>query len=280
MTLSIAKSALEILKPSFLKRGPRKPLTPTSYLDGLRGFAAFLVYWQHNQAWARIGVPTDANFIFQNVWGYNHQYYFACLPVIRTFFSGGNFAVAVFYVISGYVLTTKPLSYIHTGQFQKLSNNIASALFRRWLRLFLPAIGITFIYISSWHILGFWTAYPAHKPTYWQEIKFFYRLMMNYGFIFGAGGLAISTWLFQYNFHLWSVPMEFRGSIVAFTCVFAFARCTGGMRIICEYSSLSPIFSKIFWGSGVFLVFIWPHRTWQKRGSRYGGVENVKWNNN
>jgi hypothetical protein len=35
--------------------------------------------------------------------GYDGKYYFACLPGIRTLFSGGHFAVSVFFVLSGYI---------------------------------------------------------------------------------------------------------------------------------------------------------------------------------
>ncbi|CAG8957529.1 hypothetical protein HYFRA_00010395 [Hymenoscyphus fraxineus] len=232
-SLQLVKSAIEILKPSILTRGPRKQIHATSYLDGMRGFAAFLMYLDHNQSWARIGVPEDSALILENAWGYNGQYYFACLPGIRTFFTGGHFALAVFYVISGFVLTTKPLSYIHAGEYKKLFDNVGSALFRRWLRLFLPAFVTTFLYISSWHIFGIWTYYPRHKETYWKEFRYWYRELLNHAFVFGKGGLAINTDLFSYNYHVWTVPTAFRGSIVVLTLVFAFARCTRNARILC-----------------------------------------------
>jgi len=66
----------------------------TAYLDGLRGFAAFIVYWHHQQLWPR---PL-ADIILENAYGYENRYFFAALPGIRTFFTGGHFAVAVFFV--------------------------------------------------------------------------------------------------------------------------------------------------------------------------------------
>ena len=72
----------------------RKQVHHTAYLDGLRGFAAFVVYWHHHQLWPR----AIADIIFENAYGYENRYYFACLPGVRTFFTGGHFAVAVFFV--------------------------------------------------------------------------------------------------------------------------------------------------------------------------------------
>jgi hypothetical protein len=48
-----AKWFIDIIRPAILTRGPRKQSRRTAYLDGLRGFAAFLVYWQHHQLWPR-----------------------------------------------------------------------------------------------------------------------------------------------------------------------------------------------------------------------------------
>src|ERR1700709_1616918 len=50
-----SKRFLDFVRPSIFNRtgGSRKPLRRTAYLDGLRGFAAFMVYWGHHQLWAR-----------------------------------------------------------------------------------------------------------------------------------------------------------------------------------------------------------------------------------
>jgi peptidoglycan/LPS O-acetylase OafA/YrhL len=222
------KWCLEILRPAILTRGPRKELIPTSYLDGLRGFAAFLVYLQHHQVWARVAI--SAGRIFENAYGYEGQYYFACLPFIRLFFTGGHIAVSVFFVISGHVLSAKPLALIHAGELVKLEDSLASAMFRRWLRLFIPALCTTFIYMTSWHLFGIWTAYPEHQSTYRDELWNWYIQFKGFSWIFRGGKFL---WL-AYNFHLWSIPVEFRGSIVIFTSLLAFSRCTRNARLLCQ----------------------------------------------
>ncbi|KAI6247395.1 O-acetyltransferase PaAT-1 [Erysiphe necator] len=204
-----------------------QPLRRTAYLDGLRGFAALIVYCGHHQLWARDVIGAGA--ILENSWGYENRWYFACLPGIRLFFSGGHLAVTIFFVISGYVLSAKPLSYIQSAEYLKLQDNIGSALFRRWLRLYIPVICTTFIYMTSWHLFGIWTASPEHKKTYAEELWNYYIEFKNFSFVFRGSG---NDWL-TYNFHVWSIPVEFRGSIIIYTVLAAFSRCTVSARLWC-----------------------------------------------
>ncbi|TQS36178.1 hypothetical protein Golomagni_03378 [Golovinomyces magnicellulatus] len=216
-------SILTPQSPDYEVKSPRR----TAYLDGMRGFAALIVYWGHHQLWARDVIGAGA--ILENAWGYENRWYFACLPGIRLLFSGGHLAVTIFFVISGYVLSAKPLSLIQAGDYNKLQDNIGSALFRRWLRLFLPVICTTFIYMTSWHLFGIWTATPEHKNTYSEELWNYYIEFKNFSFVFRGGG---NDWL-TYNFHAWSIPVEFRGSIIIYTTLVALSRCTCQARLWC-----------------------------------------------
>jgi peptidoglycan/LPS O-acetylase OafA/YrhL len=223
-----AKWTLDVLRPSIFTKTPRKELGPTSWLDGLRGFAALLVYWQHHQGWARVGIV--ANDLMETSFGYNGQYYFAALPGIRLFFTGGHIAVSVFFIISGHVLSAKPLSLIHAGEFVKLEDNLASGMFRRWSRLFLPSLFTTFLYMTSWHLFGIWTAFPEHQKTYYEEVIEWYKQFKGFSWVFRTDE---KLWL-RYNFHLWSIAVEMRGSVIIFTALLAFSRCTKNARLICE----------------------------------------------
>ncbi|KAH8674609.1 acyltransferase [Tricladium varicosporioides] len=228
--VSASRKFIRALTPSIFTRGSEGPLTPTSYLDGLRGFAAFLVYWQHHQIWARIGASSQG--IFENAYGHNGNHYFATLPFIRLFFSGGPFAVALFFVISGYVLSNKPLQLINSNEHAKLGDNLASALFRRWIRLYLPIIATTLVYLTSWHVFKIWTPYPQQEKKYKDELWSWYLKLKNFSFVFDIwqGG---PPW-FAYNFHLWSIPVEFRGSVIIYTTLLAFSNCRRNMRLLCE----------------------------------------------
>lgn len=203
------------------------PLRRTAYLDGLRGFAALLVYFGHHQLWAHDAI--GAGRIFDNAYGFEGKYYFVALPGIRTFFNGGHFAVTVFFVMSGYVLSTKPLALIQAGDQAKLADTVASALFRRWLRLNLPVMATTLIYLTIWHVFRV-KAVPDAKSTFGEELWSWYAEFKNFSFIFRTGG---EPW-FTYNFHAWSIPVEFRGSIVIYTALLAFSRCARNVRLACE----------------------------------------------
>lgn len=201
-----------------------KRLRPTAYLDGLRGFAAFLVYWHHHELWARKGLWLE---FLENGYGYKEKYFFINFPFVRVFLCGGHFAVSVFFVISGYVLSTKPMSLIHAGEQAKLADNLSSALFRRWLRLYIPIICTTFLYMTSWHVFGFYIEGVNRKGSYGEELVSWYNDLKNFTFIYNLGGSPF----FRYNFHLWSIPVEFRGSIVVYTSLLAFSRCSRNARL-------------------------------------------------
>jgi peptidoglycan/LPS O-acetylase OafA/YrhL len=231
----VGKQTLDVLRPAIFTKGPRKPLRSTAYLDGLRGFAAFMVYWQHHQVWARVGMAAVEGNILENVYGYEGKFYFACLPGIRTFFAGGHFAVAVFFVISGYVLSAKPMALIQAGELVKLEDSVASALFRRWLRLYIPSVATTFLYMVSWHLFGITTAYPPHQSNFRDELWNYYCEFKNFSYVFKTTG---DPW-FTYNFHLWSIPVEFRGSIIIYTAQVAFARSSRDARLLLQLALIS-----------------------------------------
>ncbi|PTB68234.1 hypothetical protein BBK36DRAFT_1157905 [Trichoderma citrinoviride] len=203
-------------------------LRPTSYLDGLRGFAAFLVYWHHHELW--VHGWTKQNSIFENGFGYDGKYYMVAFPGIRNFFSGGHYAVSTFFIISGYVLCLKPLSLVQAGELGKLGDNLASAFFRRWPRLYMPLIAVLFTYITLWHMSGMWINGMKQAESWSEEVVSLYREFKNFSFVFKEGGVP---WL-SYNFHLWSIPVEFKGSMVVYASQLALSRSSKNARLSCE----------------------------------------------
>jgi peptidoglycan/LPS O-acetylase OafA/YrhL len=204
---------------------PDIQLRPTAYLDGVRGFAAFLVYWHHHQLWAH--QANGKAEILDNAWGYKGEYHLATFFGIRNFFTGGHMAVAMFFVISGYVLSAKPLRLIQAGEHLKASDNLASALFRRWIRLFLPLIITTFVYVTSWHVLGIWSSASPPKDTWAEDAWIWYTEFKNFSFIFNSSQLWPAC-----NQHLWSIALEMKGSIVIFTSLMAFSRLSTTARLL------------------------------------------------
>ena len=222
---------------------PLENLRPTAYLDGLRGFAALLVYVHHHQLWAHGIVDQDG--LFENAFGYGGKYYFATFHGIRHFFAGGHYAVSTFFVISGYVLSLKPMSLIQAGEYIQLGDVLASSFFRRWIRLFLPLILTMIIYITYLHIFGVWVRIMTKQKCWYDEMWVFYYEFKNFSFVFKEGG---EPWL-TYNRHLWSIPIEFKGSVVIFTAQMAFSRCSKNARLWCE---LGLIFYFMYIADGSF----------------------------
>jgi peptidoglycan/LPS O-acetylase OafA/YrhL len=61
------------------------------------------------------------------------------LPIFRLFLHGGFLAVAIFFVMSGYVCSMKPLKLARAGKPDEARKVIASSAFRRIVRLGIPA---------------------------------------------------------------------------------------------------------------------------------------------
>ncbi|KAI9147589.1 O-acetyltransferase PaAT-1 [Paramyrothecium foliicola] len=196
----------------------------TAWLDGLRGFAALIVYWHHHQLW----VHSQEH--FENSFGYRGKYSFATLPAVRLFFAGGNFAVTIFFVISGYVLSHRPLQLLHAGDHLQLGDHIASALFRRWFRLYIPLFGTLFLIMTLSRMTGVWVhSFPALN-TWREHVWHFYADFKNFSWVFNTGGSPY----FAYSDHVWSIPVEFKGSMAVYASLFALSRSSLNARLLCE----------------------------------------------
>ena len=217
---------VDTVRPTALKRSSKSQrLRRTAYLDGIRGFAAFLVYIHHHELWAHEPMAQR----FQSALGFEREYNFVCWPVVRTFFSGGHLAVACFFIMSGYVLSTKPLQLLQNGDLLAFTDNLASALFRRWFRLFLPIIAVTLFNIVLFHwfgILGIFVPEMSFGKDMWK----WYCEFKNYTFLYGN---PQPPWL-SFHPHTWTIPAEMRGSIVIYCACIALSRCKQNMRLLCE----------------------------------------------
>jgi peptidoglycan/LPS O-acetylase OafA/YrhL len=127
------------LLPSFLAERwsgevpSSKKIPATAYLNGVRGIAAFCVFIQHYTNEYYMGAQTN---------GYHAKpgdVWIVQLPFLRLMYSGG-FMVTIFFVLSGFVLSYKPLQLVRAHDDVGLLNNLASSIFRRGPRLFLPLV--------------------------------------------------------------------------------------------------------------------------------------------
>src|ERR1700760_339690 len=68
--------------------------------------------------------------------------------------------VAIFFVISGYVLSYRSLKLAREGKPIQLLDSLASSVFRRWLRLHLPVLDSTF------------TAFLLTRYSLWSDMPY------------------------------------------------------------------------------------------------------------
>jgi peptidoglycan/LPS O-acetylase OafA/YrhL len=249
--------------PSYLQHlvtggEPNKPkkLHDIAALDGLRGWACLLVFNFHfffTYTWhTHIG------------WGFNKEYFgWHQLPIIHMIFSG-HIMVAIFFVISGYVLSYRPLKTIRSGSFDQTFSVLSSATFRRGLRLYIPSIvGLFCVFIairlglynySRWVVdkgrivTGTNEQHPIIlRSTYIQLWDWYYTLcrLMN----FWDWGLFYNN----YNPHLWTIPVEFRSSIVLFLVIIGISRFTTKIRLGLEFAT---IWFCMRWGRWDVVLFL------------------------
>ncbi|KAI0159503.1 acyltransferase family-domain-containing protein [Xylariaceae sp. FL1272] len=245
---------LKVLLPSFLQQTDRrlepKPLRPTSWLDGLRGVAAFFVVLHHTTliyfSWGIYNGWKDSN---------DHLIQ---LPIIRLIISGRP-NVMTFFVISGYALSLKPLSLIRKNQYGKTYAALASSTFRRHPRLYIPAL----IICLPAPFIAFWGGFtpadgmpgaavsgtnPPRFDTIWEQLSDYKNAILTVSdFYFPDGG----SW--RYSDSLWTLPIEFRSSLVIFAMLLALSRFTNRSRILITLCVAAYSLWYLHWGELLFV---------------------------
>ncbi|KAF4637093.1 hypothetical protein G7Y89_g999 [Cudoniella acicularis] len=197
----------------------RKP-SPTAYLNGIRGYASFAVFIQHY---------SNEYYRGEHTFGYHSRpedVHLIQLPFIRLCFSGG-FMVTIFFLLSGYVLAYKPLQLARKNDAIGLHNNIASSIFRRGPRLFLPLIPPMFIastciylgwYGKSQFPLERWIVETTHTSYFGQlgeTLDNFWRVISPLD----------GDWFYPVEDPpFWTLPLEFRGSLLIHVLVLGLSK--------------------------------------------------------
>lgn len=181
------------------------------------------VMFTHTQEWAQGGYGMNIN-VLRMSFGQKGNYFFACLPGVQIFFAGGPIAVALFFIMSGYVLSCKPYKLILSQDIDSLAKCISSAIFRRWFRLFLPVFAVNFIWVSSWY-LGIRNVrpkddYPPFSTSYRAELARLFNVMLELSSFFGLKERARFR---IYNPPIWTIPDEFQGSMVVYVSLLGLA---------------------------------------------------------
>lgn len=251
--LSDLPTAAASLLPTGLKslREPARPPGKTAWLDGFRGYAAFTVAILHMV----MEVFPNSNFAYN---GYPGRDYLMQMPFLRLLYGG---QVGRFFIISGYVLSLGTLKKMRSQAYGALQLDLSSKIFRRGLRLYLPAIAVTIFpcLFSYYHIfpdVPRWddnmpyrkfdmiapqdTLYKQLSAWLWSIPPTFYPFDWN-------NTSQNSPWAYQ----TWTIPVEFRCSMVLFLIQAAFARFTSRARL--TLVAIIGSLMMLFWRWEVFL---------------------------
>jgi peptidoglycan/LPS O-acetylase OafA/YrhL len=255
------RAFFRFLIPSFLTTQPPPTLHTIASLDGLRGYASFGVFQLHF---------TDTFCQMHNRgFGFDeNNRYLIQLPFVHFLWTAPAL-VACFFVISGYVLSHKPIKQIRAQSGEPFLQTMSSAIFRRGIRLYLPtifAIFVAFILVrvgafnySHWvfvqrEYLAAGEDTPPIMATFSEQFAHWWSDVN--GMIYPFHWASAST---PYDPHLWTIPTEFQGSMLLFFVtigvwnVRTFVRLgfVGALILYCGYHGQNDIL--LFFG-GMFLA--------------------------
>ncbi|KIW06170.1 uncharacterized protein PV09_02656 [Verruconis gallopava] len=255
------------LLPSFIqsriRRDERKPekLYPTAYLDGMRGLAALFVFFCHF-SYGCFSITRGYGYVWDD--GQQNDYLLQ-LPIIRLIYSGPPM-VCIFFVISGYALSLKPLKLMRSRSWDAMSVTMSSSIFRRGLRLFIPTAISTFLVVLLVQF-GFYdsTREFAADESYFRAIKEYHQVRMEtfyQQFWDWAWRMFefIHIWSFDqfggstgYDLHLWTIPLEFRASMLLFLLQMGLARVRTWIRWMCLFAFMWFSFRNNRWEMILFV---------------------------
>ncbi|KAM0417171.1 hypothetical protein ACHAPT_012808 [Fusarium lateritium] len=169
------------------------------------------------------------------------------LPIINLVVHG-RAMVAIFFVISGYALSFSALKVIHKQDYDTLLRRMSSSVFRRGMRLALPSFASVFLHYLA-HITNI-AVVRKPEATFWSDTKFMFSdfefLVNPFAWKTGTGGM-------HYNGHLWTIPIEFRGSMVLFLTVLGLARARPSVRMATVAGLVVYSMAKEHWDVALFL---------------------------
>lgn len=266
---SFARPLLHVEKDRDGEKEVLRTRHDTEYLDGLRGFAAISVSMLHflMTSYPRMSYG----------YGYNGEnWYFTQLPIIRIAYSGPTM-VAIFFIVSGFALSAKGIQLMrdqsHIASLQALS----SSTFRRSFRLFLPSFASAFLAFVFQRLGLLAGDLPPGYVSSWRNdtVNFLWFLRR----LFDAWSLT--PHIGWYNGPLWTIPIEFRGSMVVYLVLMGLSRSQMRVRLVVElagalYALWCDRWEVILFLWGMFLAELHFHRK-ERSSEELLHVKDVPW---
>ncbi|KAK8856524.1 acyltransferase 3 [Apiospora arundinis] len=218
-------------------------LHPTSYLDGLRGIASVLVFFchyteeNHRYMLPTYGLPYENDGVASSP---------VQLPFFRLIFSGRPM-VHIFFVISGFALSYKPLKEIRARNFKGFHAALSSSAFRRPIRLYGPPLVSTCI-VFLMVCLGL--VYKP-QPTFRDQLEhwassIFYQVLWPWSW---------DTELRpRYDLHLWTIPIEMCHSMLLFVILLTLSRVRYHVRLFVTLFLMNYCLSCGRWAAFEFIA--------------------------
>ena len=208
------------------------------YLDGLRGLAAFVVVFHHFILAFYPALFLGTKEAQTHLAGGEEA--FMSGSVFNILYSG-NFAVCIFFVLSGFVLSYKFFQ-------QKDSKIIKEGAVKRYMRLAIP---VAFSVLCAFVLMTFSLFYnqQASQISGSNWLGEFWRFKPNFSDALNQAfiGTFFSN-VFAYNETLWTIAFEFVGAFI----VFAFLALLGKKK----YRFLGYIFLIAFSFQTYYLAFV------------------------
>ncbi len=201
-------------------------------LDGLRGIAALIVVLFHMDAFFGTVFSPDGLYT-QSTLGW--QIYRRAL--------NGNFSVAVFFVLSGYVLILK---YAKFGT----KNDLRAGALKRYFRLTPIVLASTLLAVGLQSVIGFHNTAAARIIGGHQWLASAYPTQLTWLGALKCGLIGAYQGNVQYNGPLWTIRLELLGSFV----LFGFAGLFYKSRFFLIYALIASCFmSLLFNNDGLYL---------------------------
>lgn len=211
-------------------RGGESDFGSTTYLLGLRGMASFFVYLEH------FAMRSHDDMLRE----YSHPT-FMQLPGIRLAYAGPAW-VKMFFILSGFALSVRPIEIIYERDWERLSRTMASAFFRRGFRIFIPpivaslfvlvAVRLDLFRSSNEYTASLGLGYPIYRASLAAQVAdlvdyLLGRLIYPWGWLKPLHNITRPVYVTTF----WTIPREFYASLQIFALLIALSRVKPTARI-------------------------------------------------